>query len=282
MDGESSPPTRPKWRKVAYGGMQPGYDDNYTDESFLEDMVTNANVVKRDLLKVMRDSVSISQYICIVVLVGVVWTYTLNSSLSEKSLLLIDATLLMSGFLILLLTEKMLSLNQLLHYLANVAFFTSGLYVLAPIYRTLTTSISSDSIWAVTVSLLIIHLFLHDYSRSTGSNAAPRSNFAASYEKDLMWQVTSAERRTVGQCRHVPLGRRTAAVGPEGLQITTKQWQAPSGLRCVRRRLLDLARLTVVPAFQNEQRKFAKQQLKASVLAENPERWGWRCGGAIV
>ncbi|KAI3836944.1 hypothetical protein MKW98_005277 [Papaver atlanticum] len=29
-------PSRPKWRKVAYGGMQPGYEDNYTDESFLE------------------------------------------------------------------------------------------------------------------------------------------------------------------------------------------------------------------------------------------------------
>lgn len=167
MDRENSSPTRPKWRKVAYGGMQPGYDDNYTDDSFLGGMVMNANVVKRDLMKVMRDSVSISQYLCIVVLVGVVWTYTLNSSLSEKSLLLIDASLLMSGFVILLLTEKMLSLDQLLHYLANVAFFTSGLYVLAPIYRTLTTSISSDSIWAVTVSLMIIHLFLHDYARST-------------------------------------------------------------------------------------------------------------------
>ncbi|KAI3994433.1 hypothetical protein MKX01_012690, partial [Papaver californicum] len=46
-------PSRPKWRKVAYGGMQPGYDDNYTDESFLE--------------------------VC-------VWTYTLDSNISEASL----------------------------------------------------------------------------------------------------------------------------------------------------------------------------------------------------
>ena len=54
---------RTKWRKVAYGGMQPGYDDNYTDDSFLEEMVMNANVVKRDFLRVMVDSVSISQYL---------------------------------------------------------------------------------------------------------------------------------------------------------------------------------------------------------------------------
>ncbi|EOA34188.1 hypothetical protein CARUB_v10021698mg, partial [Capsella rubella] len=74
--------------------------------------------------------------------------------------------------LILLLTEeKMLSLSLLLRYIVNISFFTTGLYILAPIYQTLTRSISSDSIWAVTVSLLLLHLFLHDYSGSTISNA---------------------------------------------------------------------------------------------------------------
>ncbi|GMY12222.1 phosphatidylinositol N-acetylglucosaminyltransferase subunit C-like [Fagus crenata] len=164
---ENPSPTRAKWRKVAYGGMQPGFDDNHTDESFLEGMVMNANVVKRDMLKVMQDSVSISQYLCIVALVGLVWTYTLRSTLDETSLLYLDVSLLGSGFLVLLLTEEMLSLNLLLHYLLNISFFTTGLYVLAPIYQTLTRSMSSDSIWAVTVSLLILHLFLHDYSGST-------------------------------------------------------------------------------------------------------------------
>lgn len=162
----SSPP-RAKWRKVAYGGMQPGYDDNHTDETFLEGMVMNASVVKRNMLKVMLDAVSISEYLCIVALVVLVWTCTLSSSLDENSLLLIDISLLVSGFLILLFTQKKLSLSLLLHYALNVSFFITGLYVLAPIYQTLTRSISSDSIWAVTVSLLILHLFLHDYSEST-------------------------------------------------------------------------------------------------------------------
>ncbi|VVA31294.1 PREDICTED: phosphatidylinositol [Prunus dulcis] len=160
-------PTRPRWRKVAYGGMQPGFDDNHTDDSFLEDMVMNANVVKRDILKVMLDSVSISQYLCIVALVGLVWTYTLRSILNENSLLLLDVTLLGLGFLVLLLTKEMLSFNLFFRYLLNISFFISGLYVLAPIYQTLTTSISLNSIWAVTVSLLVLHLFLHDYYGST-------------------------------------------------------------------------------------------------------------------
>ena len=159
--------TQWKWRKIAYGGMQPGFDDNHTDESFLEDMVTNTNVVKRNFLKVMQDSVSISQYLCIVALVGLVWTYTLRSTLDENSLLLLDVSLLGLGFMVLMMTGEMLSLGLLLHYLLNISFFTTGLYILAPVYYTLTRSISSDSIWAVTVLLILHHLFLHDYSGST-------------------------------------------------------------------------------------------------------------------
>ncbi|MQM16285.1 hypothetical protein Taro_049241 [Colocasia esculenta] len=155
-----------KWKKIAYGGMQRGYDDNYTDESFLEDMVMNANVVKRDFLKVMLDSVSVSQYICIVAIVVCVWTYTLTSVISETSLLFLDIGLLGLGFLVLLLTSSRLSIQLLVQYPLNISFFISGLYVLAPIYHTLTRSISCDSIWALTVSLLVVHLFLHDYSGS--------------------------------------------------------------------------------------------------------------------
>lgn len=166
MDEISSPPPH-KWRKVAYGGMQPGFDDNHTDESFLEDMVTNANVVKRDLFKVMLDSVSICQYLCIVSLVVLVWTYTLASTISYNSLLLLDVILLGSGFLVILLTAEMISFRLLFQYILNISYFIIGLYALSPIYHTLTRSISSDSIWALTALLIVLHLFLHDYTGCT-------------------------------------------------------------------------------------------------------------------
>ncbi|XP_051152850.1 phosphatidylinositol N-acetylglucosaminyltransferase subunit C isoform X2 [Andrographis paniculata] len=165
MPGSISP-TFPKWRKVAYGGMQPGFDDNHIDESFLEDMIMNTNVVKRDLAKVILDSICISQYLCIVALVVLVWTYTLRSLFSERSLVLIDIGLLGAGFLVVLLTEEMLSFDLLLNYVLKTSFFITGLYALSPIYHTLTQSISSDSIWALTAFLVIVHLFLHNYSGS--------------------------------------------------------------------------------------------------------------------
>ncbi|XP_078435494.1 phosphatidylinositolglycan synthase family protein [Wolffia australiana] len=156
-----------KWRKIAYGGMQPGYDDNHTDEGFLKDMVMNANVVKRELTQVILDSVSISQYISIVAIIVSIWTYTLSSSISENSLLLLDSCVLCLGFVVLLLTGSSFTFSLLSKYFFKILFFISGLYVLSPIYYTLTRSISSDSIWALTVSLLVVHLFLHDYSGST-------------------------------------------------------------------------------------------------------------------
>lgn len=160
-------PTAHKWRKVAYGGMQPGFDDNHTDESFLSDMIMNANVVKRDLIKVILDTLSISQYLCIVSLVVMVWTYTLRSTFTEGALFSIDIALLGGGFTVVLLTAETLSLNQILNYILKTSFFITGLYILSPIYHTLTRSISSDSIWALTASLIVLHLFLHDYSGST-------------------------------------------------------------------------------------------------------------------
>ncbi|OAY85843.1 putative phosphatidylinositol N-acetylglucosaminyltransferase subunit C [Ananas comosus] len=136
---------RPKWKKVAYGGMQPGYADNYTDDSFLEEMVMNANVVKRDLLKVMQDSVSISQYLCIIALVICVWTYTLSLVIDESSLLKLDIGLLALGFLVLVLTTSPLSWELLFNSisprglsfaieasrLCNHAVFPAGLSVRA-------------------------------------------------------------------------------------------------------------------------------------------------------
>lgn len=195
---ELSSPAPWKWRKVAYGGMQPGFDDNHTDESFLEDMVTNANVVKRDLFKVMLDSVSISQYLCIVALVVLVWTYTLASTITYNSLLLLDIFLLGSGFLVLLLTADMIAFKLLTHYILNISYFIIGLYALSPIYHTLTRSISSDSILALTAMLIILHLFLHDYTGCTmkapGSSKNPTLSSNISLNTSIIASVLIASR----------------------------------------------------------------------------------------
>jgi len=73
----------------------------------------NANVVKRDMLKVILDSISISQYLYIVALVITVWTQTLCSVIDWITLLSLDALLLFLGFSLVLLTTNQLSLQLL-------------------------------------------------------------------------------------------------------------------------------------------------------------------------
>jgi len=172
------------WKKVVYGGMQSGYADNYMDSSFLEAMVMNANVVKRDTATVMVDSVGIASHVSVVALVATVWTHALNGGLPASALLLLDALVLLLGFLALLLTVKcVFSLPFVIQIGRNFILFVSAIYVLAPVFQTLTRSISSDSIWALTVSLLVVHLFCHDYTTSPGLDASPTSKKTTSSSK---------------------------------------------------------------------------------------------------
>lgn len=157
-----------KWKKVLYGGVQAGYADNYTDSSFLEDMVTNANVRKRRTWTVMRDSIAISQHVCVVGLVGTVWTHALNGALNSWILLQLDALVLVLGFATLVVTtEDIFSASFLRRHVFNFWLFVAALYILAPIFQTLTRAISSDSIWTSTVCLLLVHLLFHDYTFTT-------------------------------------------------------------------------------------------------------------------
>lgn len=77
---------------------------------------------------------------------------------------LLNAILLGMGFLVLVFKEQKPSISLVLHYHLSIANFISGLYVLAP---ALLHSHSSYPIRALNVFLLIIHIFLHDYSSST-------------------------------------------------------------------------------------------------------------------
>ncbi len=39
-----------------------------------------------------------------------------------------------------------------------------GIYLLSPLLRTLAATVSTDSVVALTVAALLVHLFLHDYT----------------------------------------------------------------------------------------------------------------------
>lgn len=69
--GAGSPPGRPqqqRWRKVLYE-RQP-FDDSYTGEGFLEELVVNATVPHRDYATVVWSTLVVDQQLSTVAAVG--------------------------------------------------------------------------------------------------------------------------------------------------------------------------------------------------------------------
>ena len=59
---------RPAWRKALWCD-QP-FDDNHTDENFLECLVVNADVVRRRYWRVVWGALAIDQQVCIAAIVA--------------------------------------------------------------------------------------------------------------------------------------------------------------------------------------------------------------------
>lgn len=64
------------------------------------------------------------------------------------------------------LSAALAILGHAVHISLNTQLSTNvnaGVYLLAPLLRTLTKTVSEDSVIAMTAGLLILHLYLHDY-----------------------------------------------------------------------------------------------------------------------
>lgn len=176
MSNATTPPQ--PWRKVLY--EQPaGLQDNYTDATFLEALVVNATVPRRQYWSVVQGSVAVVQQINIVAAIATA-ALQLHEVPTAQSIhhhyhhhhqgLLAPTTLLALNILVLaalgvacLLTGEPLPGGSLRRALRQVTLLTAGVYLLAPTYGTLSKTISTDTIVAVSTLLLLLHLLLHDY-----------------------------------------------------------------------------------------------------------------------
>ncbi len=99
--------------------------------------------------------------------------YIFNGSLSVKLLIAIDAALLITGFALRSLLEEEIDvqIHKLTIFAGYIAanikrlfVFFSILLAMSPVLKTLTSSFSSDTIYALTMTFCAMHVFLYDYS----------------------------------------------------------------------------------------------------------------------
>lgn len=162
---------------------QPGYPDNHTDETFLTSVLTRTEVPPLDLFALAKDSSVVGQQVSVVAVFCVVYVQMYFGKLSAETvigletMLLLLAWVLRRGVLRAWPTADMLRTD-----LRKLVLLVGCLLCLSPVFATLTRTFSDDTICALTITLFVAHLVLHDYeyplnySRtfrgSTSTNAA--------------------------------------------------------------------------------------------------------------
>ncbi|XP_014240441.1 phosphatidylinositol N-acetylglucosaminyltransferase subunit C isoform X1 [Cimex lectularius] len=170
---------RKPWRKNLWENQ--GYPDNYTDASFLEELKKNINVREVTFKEAFLGSSLITQQLCIIVFFSLNFYYMHNNLISSEVLfvclcitatigyifyVIVDALANVPLFSCAMAWKAMMSSIQKLdkkrHLKAIVYFLLLG-FVLSPVLKTLTESVSTDTIYAMTVFIMGIHMVFFDY-----------------------------------------------------------------------------------------------------------------------
>lgn len=186
-----------RWEKVLYK-KQP-FADNHVDGTFLEHLVTNANVVERSYWVMVRNTANVTQEILVVMIFCIVFKFTHDvvgappTAIVEKGgvivahtddtqrcdsngqheiqdqwltvLIILDAATLILGYALqLVLWPSHFTLHNVGQAIKNLTLFVVILLVISPVLRTLTKSFSDDTIYALTIWLFGVHLVFYDYT----------------------------------------------------------------------------------------------------------------------
>lgn len=197
----SSPSTRRRrrqrkpWRKLLW--VKQDYPDNWTDNSFLEELQRNGLSSHHNCFLVASDVLFrvVVVYVLMVVNVRAYAFYPLLASTTHLTQHLASLTIFITAF-IGIYTNRLVpsalalssSLVTILAYIfwdftshqsklvnipstvksAGLIFFT--LLGLSPVLKSLTKSTTSDSIWALSVGLFCVEIMAHDYSSASWKN----------------------------------------------------------------------------------------------------------------
>uniref|UniRef100_A0AC35G101 Phosphatidylinositol N-acetylglucosaminyltransferase subunit C n=1 Tax=Panagrolaimus sp. PS1159 TaxID=55785 RepID=A0AC35G101_9BILA len=153
-----------KWRKVLYEDQ--GYPDNYYETSeFLIGLKTNVNVVHYTLLQAISGSSYLISQINVVTLFLILFELVQMEIVEFKLLFSITISAAFFCFLCYLRSNfnNLLSKDTIIDDLQSLVTMICLGYGFTPIIRTLTTTISTDTIYTMTFCLFLFSLVFHDY-----------------------------------------------------------------------------------------------------------------------
>uniref|UniRef100_A0A1E1W284 Phosphatidylinositol N-acetylglucosaminyltransferase subunit C n=1 Tax=Pectinophora gossypiella TaxID=13191 RepID=A0A1E1W284_PECGO len=161
------------WVKNLYENRD--YPDNYTDSKFLEELKKNLYVEKVTLNEAILGSFRVVLRVCICVLYAVLYVYMYNDWIQTYMVIYMSIFVTSLCYLLYICIEGSPVPR---HFKTVLVYIVIG-YLLSPILHTLTDTVSTDTIYAWAVMMLLIHLIFFDYdvpvaivSKSLSINAA--------------------------------------------------------------------------------------------------------------
>lgn len=156
------------WKKNLYENH--GLPDNYTDKSFLENLRKNIKPNNITIYEAINLGASISIQLSIVILFVIIFIWLNNEWTKPNSIFVLSSILMFFGYVKhIVRTSKVL--ERISQDLRTVLIFLAFGYILSPVLKTLTETISTDTIYAMTIFMFLIHLIFSKY----GSNDASLS-----------------------------------------------------------------------------------------------------------
>lgn len=152
-----------QWQKNLYENYS--LPDNYTDSSFLEQLRKNIKPNNVTLIEAISLGASISIQLSIVILFVVIFIWLNNEWTTPDVVVILGSILTILGYFIYKIRVPDQSVKLTKDLWTVLIFLTFG-YILSPILKTLTETISTDTIYAMTIFMFLTHLIFSKYGSS--------------------------------------------------------------------------------------------------------------------
>ncbi|CAG9573364.1 unnamed protein product [Danaus chrysippus] len=152
---------RKVWVKNLYENRD--FPDNYTDSKFLEELKKNLFIEKVTLSQAVQGSFRVVLRMCLCVLFGVLFVYMYNNLVHTHTVIYISIFVTSLCYVMYVWVEGC----KMLRHLKIVLIYIVLGYILSPILHTLTDTVSTDTIHAWSVCMLLVHLIFFDYGVSS-------------------------------------------------------------------------------------------------------------------
>eukprot|EP00758_Cryptobia_borreli_P002571 Tbor_TRINITY_DN3128_c0_g1::TRINITY_DN3128_c0_g1_i1::g.14637::m.14637/K03859/PIGC, GPI2; phosphatidylinositol glycan, class C len=159
-------PNEPCWRRILYE-KQP-FEDNYVDpDQFMQDMKKNENLITYTYTDIICETFVVIQQVSIIVIFVNMFLSINRNQVALSSVIAVDVitaglTLVFYNFIA--KEEEEPLENVLWSIWRQSSVLTMTLLLLSPIFQTLTVSYTEDTIIALTIISLAVHVLATDYS----------------------------------------------------------------------------------------------------------------------